>query len=118
MVMGWKSVGMALPSGCGVTAVPAAGSCRGVKYGTLGAPTLRLIDMMRVDCVDVKSRVSAFICWLGSVPDVSPNHSHGVYDDTSPRFVRAGPCKVLVESWEELQLECPSSVPRSPAVPE
>lgn len=34
---GWKSVGMALPSGCGTTAVPDGGNWPGVKKDTLGA---------------------------------------------------------------------------------
>lgn len=35
--MGWKSLGIDLPSGCGTTAVPAEGTCSGVKYETPGA---------------------------------------------------------------------------------
>lgn len=37
IVMGWKSLGIDLPSGCGTTAVPAEGTCSGVKYETPGA---------------------------------------------------------------------------------
>jgi hypothetical protein len=36
ILMGWNSFGIRFPSGWGSNAVPAAGTCAGVKYGTVG----------------------------------------------------------------------------------
>lgn len=35
--MGWNNFGIEVSSGWGSNAVPAAGTCAGVKYGTAGA---------------------------------------------------------------------------------
>ena len=54
-------MGTGLPSGWGIMAVPAAGTCAGVKYGTLGAGTLTNEEAIAGVVVEIVVRVAVIV---------------------------------------------------------